>query len=361
MKIRPLVFALSALSSSVWLSTSYAETTTAVATKPSLTVSVLRPQSNNIATTLSGNGNIAAWQEASIGTETNGWRLAEVNVNVGDVVKRGQVLATFNNDMAQAELAQSKAAVAEAEANLAEAKANAQRARDLQNASAMSAQQINQYLTAEQTAKARLEVQKAAAKVQEIRLKQTQILAPDDGIISARSATVGAVVGAGQELFRLLRQSRLEWRAEVTASDLSQIKVGQKVRLTPVGSAPVEGKVRMVSPTVDTNTRNGLVYVDLPTHSGAKAGMFARGQFVVGDKTGLTVPQTAVLLREGYSYVFRVEPDSHVRQIKVNTGQRLGDRIEISSALDANSNLVASGVGFLSDGDLVRVAPASPK
>ncbi|WP_207224686.1 efflux RND transporter periplasmic adaptor subunit [Fluviicoccus keumensis] len=330
----------------------------ALAPKPSLTVTVIQPQRMDIPLSAAANGSIAAWQEASVGNEAQGYRLAEVRVNVGDPVKKGQVLAVFAADMAQAELLQGKAAVAEAEANLAAASADAQRARDLQSNGALSAQKITQYLTAEKTAKARLDVQKAAVNALQIRLNQTQVKAPDDGIISARNATVGAVTPAGQELFRLIRQGRLEWRGEVAAADLAAIRPGQSVRVTPAGGSAIDGKVRMVAPTVDTATRNGLVYVDLPKPGAAKAGMFARGEFALGGKTGLTLPQTAVLLRDGYSYVFQVQPDNKVRQLKVSVGRRLGDRIEITTPLDANARFVTAGAGFLSDGDLVRVMPA---
>ena len=131
--------------------------------------------------------------------------------------------------------------------------------------------------------------------------------------------------------------------------------------LPPAGGQTVDGKVRMVAPTVDTASRNGLVYVDLPRPGGAKAGMFARGEFAVGGKTGLALPQTAVLLRDGYSYIFQVQPDNKVRQLKVTVGRRLGDRIEITSALDATARFVAAGVGFLADGDLVRVVDAAKR
>ena len=116
--------------------------------KAALTVTVAQPQQATLALRISANGSIAAWQEASIGTEANGLRLADVKVNVGDVVKRGQVLATFAPDTMQADVAQIKAAVAEAEATLAEASANAQRARTLQATGALSDAAINQYLTA---------------------------------------------------------------------------------------------------------------------------------------------------------------------------------------------------------------------
>ena len=333
------------------------------APKPALTVSITQPQRADIANAVAANGNITAWQEAIVGSEANGWRLAEVRVNVGDVVKRGQVLATFAADMPNADLAQSKAAVAEAEATLAEAGANAQRARELQASGALSAQQINQYLTAERTAQARLDALRAATRMQQLRLAQTQVLAPDGGVISARSATVGAVVQAGQELFRLIRGGRLEWRAEVAASELAQLKPGQLVKITPAGGSTVNGRVRMVAPTVDAATRNGLVYVDLPSPGTAKAGMFARGEFAIGNASALTLPQSAVLLRDGFAYVFKVGADNKVAQAKVSVGRRVGERIEITAGLDAASRVVASGAGFLSDGDLVRVvdAPPAPK
>jgi len=330
------------------------------AAKPALTVTVTQPQRADIASAISANGNIAAWQEAIVGAEGNGLRLAEVRVNVGDVVQRGQVLATFVADMPNADLAQSRASVAEAEATLAEATANAQRARELQASGALSAQQINQYLTAERTAQARLDALRAAAQVQQLRLKQTQVLAPDSGVISARSATVGAVVPAGAELFRLIRQGRLEWRAEVAASDLAQLKPGMGVKVTAAGGGTVAGKVRMVAPTVDAATRNGLVYVDLPQPGTAKAGMFARGEFALGNASALTLPQSAVLLRDGFSYVFKVGADYKVAQAKVTVGRRVGDRIEITGGLEPTTRVVASGAGFLGDGDVVRVVDAVP-
>jgi RND family efflux transporter MFP subunit len=326
--------------------------------KPALTVTATQPQRAALTTAVNANGNVAAWQEAIVGAEANGARLADVRVNVGDVVRRGQVLATFAPDLIQADLAQSKAAVAEAEATLADAASNAQRARDLQASGALSAQQINQLLTAERTAQARLDALRAGARVQQLRLQQTQVLAPDNGVISARGATVGAVVPAGQELFRLIRGSRLEWRAEVAASDLALLKPGQPVKVTAAGAPPVAGKVRMVAPTVDAATRNGIVYVDLPQPALLKAGMFARGEFETGSSSALTLPQTAVLLRDGFSYVFKLGADNRVSQTKVAVGRRAGERIEITSGLEAGARVVASGAGFLSDGDTVRVVDA---
>jgi RND family efflux transporter MFP subunit len=326
--------------------------------RPALTVNLVAPQAMQWPQIVPANGNIVAWQEAIIGPEISGNRLTEVLVNVGDVVKKGQVLARIASDTVNAELAQSKAAAVEAEAQLAEAKANADRARQIQATGALSAQQINQYLTQEQTALARLNAARAKVQADELRLSHTRLVAPDDGVISARTATVGSLATQGQELFRLIRGGRLEWRAEVTAVDLTRVKSGTAATLTTPSGQAVQGKVRMVAPTVDPQTRTAIVYVDLPASAqsaGARAGMFARGSFELGKTNALTLPQTAVLQREGFSYAYRVGPDSRVSQVKVDVGRRIGDRVEIVSGLTPDMRVVASGVGFLADGDLVRV------
>ena len=100
--------------------------------RPALTVSTAQPQRSSLPLRLAANGNVAAWQEASIGAESNGLRLDEVLVNVGDVVKAGQVLARFASEMVQADVAQARASLLEAQAVAAEAAANAERARSLQ-------------------------------------------------------------------------------------------------------------------------------------------------------------------------------------------------------------------------------------
>ncbi|WP_114971668.1 efflux RND transporter periplasmic adaptor subunit [Rhodoferax ferrireducens] len=363
--------------------------------KPALTVTTTQAQASALPIKLAANGTIAAWQEASVGTESNGLRLAEVLVNVGDVVQRGQLLARFATESVQADVAQSRAAVNEASASALEATANADRVRALQGTGTFSGQQINQYLTAEQTAKARVDSAKAALAAQALRLKNTEVRAPDSGIISARSATVGAVVANSTELFRLIRQGRLEWRAEVTSTELGRMVPGTAVTVTAANGTQLSGRVRMVAPTVDPQTRAGLVYVDLPpmlapaseaknvgakfsagppqgklAPSGGSAahevasvgatlpGMFARGEFELGSSNALSVPQQSVVVRDGFSYAFRLNDDQRVSQVKLQIGRRVGDRVEVLDGISADAVLVASGAGFLNDGDLVKVAPA---
>lgn len=330
----------------------------ASAVKASLSVQVLRPQAQEWAATLTAHGAIAPWQEVVIGAEVGGVRLTEVLVNVGDQVRKGQLLAVLRLEGLVAELQAYQAQLAEAQALLNEAQLNAERARQLKQSDAVSSQEAQRALTAEQTAKARVEALKAQVRTQELRIGQSRIVAPDDGVISSRAATLGSTAQPGQELFRMIRQSRLEWRAEVTSSDVASIRPGMSVSLQGPSGAPVVGKVRAVSPTVDATTRNGMVQVDLPVAaaqaSGLKAGMFASGAFEISRSKALSVPQSAVLLKDGFSLVFAVK-DGKVRQLKVKVGRRQGDRIELLEGVAPDAELVASGVGFLVDGDTVRV------
>jgi HlyD family secretion protein len=328
--------------------------------KAALTVTAVQPSNGSLALKLAANGNVAAWQEASIGAEASGLRLTQVLVNVGDSVKKGQLLATFAGDAVQADVAQAKAALMEAQANALDAAANAERARTLQNTGALSTQQINQYLTAEKTAAARVQAAQATLSAQGVRTQNTQVRAPDNGVISARGATVGAVVGAGTELFRMIRGGRLEWRAEVTSNEIASIKPGAKAMVTAASGAQVEGTVRTVAPTIDAATRNALVYVDLPANAGVKAGMFARGEFALGAANALTLPQQALVLRDGFTYAMRVEANNKVTQVKLETGRRVGDSVEIKQGAKPSDRFVASGASFLADGDTVKVVDAKP-
>jgi RND family efflux transporter MFP subunit len=328
----------------------------ASAVKPALTIQTLRPQATQWAQTLPATGSVAAWQEVVIGAEVGGQRLAQLLVDVGDRVKKGQLLARLNPGTLEADAAAARAALAEAEVAAQDARSTAERVKSLQGSEALSAQAIDQALAAEAQAQARAASARAALQAAELRLAYTRITAPDDGVINARSAVEGALVQPGQELFRLQRQGRLEWRAELPGAELARVQPGQRASLQVPGAPALEGKVRRISPQIDPQTRNGLVFVDLKPAAQLRAGLFARGELVLGESAVLTLPQSAVLLRDGFSYVFKLEKDNKVRQHKVELGRRQGDRVEVRNGLSAETLVAASGVGFLADGDTVRVA-----
>ncbi|WP_109440666.1 efflux RND transporter periplasmic adaptor subunit [Acinetobacter haemolyticus] len=329
--------------------------------KSALTVTVVEPVLQNWKQSFTANGNVAAWQEVVIGSELSGQRLTRVNVNVGDQVKRGQVLAEINSDTIRADLAAAKASYAEAQAVLADASANLKRVQQLKNTGAISVQESAQYQTSQATAQARLDAAKAQIESNQLRLTQTRVVSPDNGVISARSATVGSLAQTGQELFRLIRDHRLEWRAEVTTTDLYKLRQGMVAEIiSPDPTQPkIKGKVRMIAPVIDPQTRYGIVYVDLPSTQAVRMGMFVKGEFDLGQKSALTLPQSALLLRDGFTYIFSVDRNNRVTQQKVTIGRRSGNRVEILD-LPANVKVVSSGTGFLSDGDLVSIAKEIP-
>jgi RND family efflux transporter MFP subunit len=330
--------------------------------KATLAVETVKPKEENWPMTITVNGAITAWQEAQVSAEIGGLRIKQVLVDVGSQVKRGQDLVLLEDEAVAADLRKQEATVASAQASLAEAKSNADRAREIKDSGAMSSQQINQYVIAEQTAQANVALALAELENQKIRLRQTHVTAADDGVISSRTANLGNVVSAGTELFRLVRQGRVEWRAEVDAQQLTQIKKGQKAQIILPDHQQVLGTVRMTAPTVDAATRNAIVYVDMPnTH--AKAGMYAQGSIDVGIKTAIVVPQGAVVLRDGRAYLFAVKEMkvaekgtvSQVEKISVTTGRRQGDWVEIKEGLNGTPAIVKTGGAFLNDGDLVNV------
>ena len=330
--------------------------------KPALTVVTTSLQAAQWTQTLSANGSVLAWQEAVIGAEVTGVRIADVKVSVGDQVKKGQVLATLATDTMQAADAETQATMKENQALLAEASANAARTRKLAEVGFVSKQQLEQALTQEQTARAKLEVQRARHQTSALRLSQQNISAPDAGVISARSATVGTLTQPGMELFRLIRQGRLEWHADLTAEELGLIHKGMKVELMSAQGKPVQGVVRAISPAINPQTRYGQALVDLQKNDGLVAGMFARGTFQLGQqgKAVSVLPQSAVVMREGAAYVFVVDAGMRVRERKVNVGSRQGDQVEVVSGLEQGESVVESGGAFLVEGDVVSIAGAAP-
>jgi len=186
---------------------------------------------------------------------------------------------------------------------------------------------------------------------------QGRIVAPDDGVISAANANVGSMLQPGVELFRLIRQNRLEWRAELTADELMLIRKGMAVDVSIGEGRIIKGTVRAISPSVNAQTRYGYALVTLPGSQGIIAGAYARGTFhISGGKQSLqSLPQSAVMQRGSMTYVLVVGANNQVHERAVTVGQRSGDRVQIRHGLKANEAVVESGGAFLTEGDFVRV------
>ncbi len=320
-----------------------------------LTVAVVQPAERQWAEAVPASGWLKPWHEAIIASEASGFRITEILVDVGSAVAKGQPLVQLARETVLADLRKQEAEVATAKADLTKAKANADRARKVQGSGALSEEKVTEYLVAEQTASASLESAQAALESQKIKLAQTTITAVDDGLITSRSAQLGAVVSTGTELFRLQRQRRVEWQAEVSARYLPHIREGLDAVVSGPGSRRIAGKVRLVGPTVSTDTGRAIVYVALPTDANPPAGLYVTGSIELQTTPALTVPETALVVRDGINYVFTVNDSRRVTRVRVETGRRNDGEVEILSGVDRSARVVKSGGAFLSDKALVRI------
>jgi len=323
-----------------------------------LAVSVTTPRSEQFSRTVVATGSVYAWQEAIVGSEVGGYRVAAVNVDVGDKVRKGQELVRLAGEMLNAELSSKKAAKAQADAQLINAASNLRRAESLVGSGAVSASELERLRSEQLAAQARVEAAVSDLTGAELKLRYTRVLASDDGVITSRTVVVGQIAQAGGEMLRLLRQGRVEWRAEIPEGRLREVKVGQIARITTADGAELTGKVRSVAPTVQSGTRTGLVYVDLPKPESARPGMFARGEIETSRSTAATLPLASIIVRDGYSYVFVVDDKQGVERRRIQTGSLRNGRVEILSGLKPDDRVVERGAGFLKDGDHIRVVEA---
>lgn len=335
-----------------------APATVAAAAAQAVTAQTL--ETVQIARGVTANGTVYAWQEIVVGPEVGGYLVAAVNVEVGDRVRKGQELVHLAEDMLAAEVASKRANLEQAQASLENAAAAYRRVQSLSGSGALSQSDLDKLRTEELAARARAAVTKAEMQSSELRLRYTRITASDDGVISARSVNVGQVAQVGTEMLRLLRQGRVEWRAEIPESRIREIRVGQNVKLTTADGGQLDGKVRSIAPTIESSTRAGLVYVDIPSGA-ARPGMFARGDILLEQSAASMAPLSSVVSQDGYTYVFVVTEQQVVARRRVETGAVRDKQIEIVSGVQPGERIVEKGAGFLKDGDPVRVVPGAPE
>ena len=332
------------------------------AAKPvaSMTVTTTKVRSEDISQTVQATGSIHPWQEVIIGAEVGGYRVSAVLVDVGTQVKKGQVLVRLSGDMLQADLDSRRAAMRSAEASEINAAAALRRGQSVSSSGALSAADLDRLQAEHIAAQARVETARADLRSAQLRSRYTSVTAPDSGVVTSRTVSVGQIAQAGAEMLRMLRQNRVEWRAEVPEVLLQRVQVGQAVQVTAADGGMLEGKVRAVAPTVQTSNRTGLVYVDI-TGGNARPGMFARGNIETGKGAALLVPVTAVVMQDGYSYVFVVKDQNVVERRRVLVVAVHGNDMQVAEGVTAAETIAVKGAGFLKDGDTVSVAEeASP-
>ncbi len=324
----------------------------------SLTVNTGKAETSQFRRFLTINGTINAWQDVVISPEVGGYRVEAVLVDVGDVVAAGQALVKLSTALLQTDLASKQAALEQSQAVVLNADLALNRAKSLNEKQLMSTADIDRLTSDAVSARARVDAAKADLDAAKVRLQFSTIKAPDAGVITTRTVTVGQLAQVGGEMLRMLRQGRVEWRGEVPETSLPALKVGQVVLVTSVDGKDHAGKIRVVSPTVNPSTHNGLIYVDLPVDEAMRPGMFARGKIEYTAAEALLIPLASLVSSDGYNYVFVVEADRKVHRQLIKTGVLQGDNIEVVEGLKPGANIVTTGAGFLKDGDLVNVVEA---
>jgi RND family efflux transporter MFP subunit len=227
----------------------------------------------------------------------------------------------------------------------------------LSSSGSASRQVVDQRQSAARQAEARLASARAALAEAEARLAQATLRAPFAGTVLRRTVLPGAVPGVGTELLRLLREGRLELDARVPELDLAAIAPGQSVRVTH-GGREIAASVRAIAPGVTAESRLGTVHVALPPDAGLRPGMFARAEIRGTPADAMTVPQEAVVFRDGAAAAFVVQ-DGRARLRRLETGTRRDGMVEVRAGLAPGETVVRAGAGFLADGDRVRVVPAA--
>jgi HlyD family secretion protein len=330
-------------------------------------------------------GTLVAREEAQVAARIDGLTVVEVDAEDGDRVKQGQVLARLDRTQLDALVAENDAATRRADAAIDQAQSMiAQSQAQLQFASddfdrarklaggVMAVSTIEQRETAMKTAQAQLAAAQNALSVAEadrksrdaerqellVRIDRTEVKAPVAGIVSRRSAKLGAdASSAGEPLFRIIEDGAVDLEADVPEQSLARLAVGMPAELKLPGvEGAVAGRVRLVNQEVDKASRTGKVRIALEDVSRAHIGAFASGRVELIRRDGVGAPATA-FEREGDSARLYVVRDGKVEERQVRPGIVDGDSVEIESGVAAGESVVARAASFLRPGDRVRPVP----
>jgi RND family efflux transporter MFP subunit len=321
------------------------------------TVTVATAAETNLPRVVSASGTVAAWEEVPVGAEAGGLVATGVFADEGQYVRQGQPLVQLNDALLRAQLRQQEAGVQTAEANLARDDAALARSQELKERGFLSQASLDTALANQRASAANLASAHASLSQTRTQLNQTTVRAPVSGLIASRSVTRGQIVEAGRELFRMVRDGRLELEAQVPETDIPLIRAGMTAAVSSDQAGETSGTVRIVTPEVSAETRLGLARITLSPGSGLRPGMFARASIAAGSQPGVTVPTAAVLYRENRAGVFVLQTDGTVRFTQVTVAGRDDQRTSITG-VQAGARVVVQGAGFLNEGDRVTVVPA---
>lgn len=321
------------------------------------TVSAATVTQTSLDRTVTASGTVSAWEEVPVAAETGGLTAVAVYVDEGSYVRQGQPLVQMNDVLLRAQLRQQQAQVQLAEANVARDNAALDRAQQLKERGFLSQASLDTALANQRSSNANLAAARAALSQTQTQLSQATIRAPVGGLIVSRSVTKGQIIAAGTELFRMVRDGRLELDAQVPETELALVRAGQSATITSSEAGQTTGSVRIVTPEVNATTRLGLARISLAPGAQLRPGMFARADIAVGDQPATTVPTGAVLYRDNKPGVFVVRGDSTVHFQPVTILSRTEAQTAVSG-VNVGVRVAVDGAGFLNEGDRVNVAQA---
>jgi RND family efflux transporter MFP subunit len=328
-------------------------------------VSVTSPGSRAVTARISFTGALAARYDMPIGSDTDTGRIKEIDVEAGDHVKQGQIMAKLDGAVLLPQVNRLAASVEEAKADAALSAAQYKRALGVQSAGALSAEEIEHRRATSLTDDAKVKVAIAQLAEFQARLERTDVRAPADGLVLTRTAEVGQIASpGGAPLFRLARNGEIEMRGQVAEQDMARLRVGQSaaVYITNVAK-PFEGQVRLLGAVIDPMTRLGEIRIALGADPALRPGAFARGEVTIDHDEHPVLPQTAVLADTKGSYVFLVNDKGEVERRAVSVIDTTAAGVVIGSGLTGKERVVTTAAGFLREGEhvsaLQQQGPAS--
>jgi len=300
-------------------------------------------------------GRLVVREEASVGSELPGYRVAAVYVDEGDWVKQGQVMARLDDALLQAQIAQAEATLATQTANVTFRRSQLERAESLAKEGAVSQSQLDQSRMEAAGSEASLLASQANVNEMKVRQSRMSLRAPVSGAVLQRALRPGDISGAGTTpYFRIARDGLIELDAEMPDAALAHVKVGDTVTVTLGTGEVINGKVRFVSPRVDTITNLGRARIELPFDADLRPGSFAEARFNAASPGVLSIPASAIRYESGGASVMVVDDKNMVKQTPVKLGQRAGDFVELIEGPAAGTRVLATGSAFTLDGDVIK-------
>lgn len=328
-------------------------------------VSVVTLEPRTFESDVSLSGEARPVRDIQVTAQATGVRILQILVDEGDMVRQGQAMARLDTALSNAQTSAAQASVAEAQSAAVRARGEYERAESIRDSGALSTEAIDQRRAAALAADARLAAARAQLAETTARLGGGYVRAPASGLVIDRTADLGSAV-AGQVLFRIAADNRLEVAAQVAEGEALALREGQRATFTLVDGSTVEGVLRRLPASIDSRTRTGEALFSLPRGTRVRAGMYLRGRADLPPREVIAIPQSSVLYETGQAYVLVLDETTHVHRINVRLGARDGDWIEVVEGLSGGQRIVGSGAAFLQDGELVRVLqpaaeqPAAP-